>query len=342
MFFTKKKTQLEKMIDDSGIDTVAQQLSVLINEKIPSLEVARQFILEELDAASAGNHIAQQFVLDSGFEDHEYKGALHNSFDEVDGENGPQQFLNVLLLSQIKNDMDLMISLRVKIVDHLMRHWELGRYALDNTVEENMTDVFMFDNSANVISAPKGESALIAVLNAIEMILKNQMLWHVQKIDYGKNHQDGVLFAVVGQAYLKFNGPDIHEAKAVEASECTLGIIEHDLDVIPTVMLQLSFNFYAHEIQTQLRFFDSRPNGGYNAIKGLDSLVSFTREEFLGSFANVNPDSELEQLLKQFPLYDSELLFDQTFTKGPLDFAQHLLDVMNEVSQIAIHTTINL
>lgn len=236
MFLKKKKTPLEKMIDDIGIDTVAQQLSILINEKISSLKVARQLILEELDAASTGNHVAQRFVQNSGFKEHKYEGSLHNSFDDVDGENGPQQFLNTLLLSQLTHDMDLMISLRVKIVDHLMRHWELGQYALDNTLGENMTDMFMFDNSANVISASKVEITLIAVMNAVEMILKNQM-WHVQKIDYGKNHHNGVLFAVVRQAYLKFNGPEIHKAKVVEASECTMGLIENDLDVLPTVLL---------------------------------------------------------------------------------------------------------
>jgi hypothetical protein len=316
-------------------------MAEILNEKIPSLVIARQFILEELDAARQGNSDAKSFAIQSGIPLNVYENAMRKSWEEVDGANGPQQLLHHMLLSQLDHDRDLMLQMRFKVVEKIMKIWKLGKYSLNNTKTENVVDMFTFDNSANVISAPKGESTLIAVLNAVEMVLKNQM-WHVQKIDYGKNHQDGVLFAVVGQAYLKFNGPDIHEAKAVEASECTKGIIENDLDVLPTVLLQLSFNFYAQDIEAELRLFDSRPNGGYNAIKGLDSLVSFTREEFLGSFANVNPDSDLEQLLKQFPLYDSELLFDQIFTKGPLDFAQHLLDVMNEVSQIAIHTTINL
>jgi hypothetical protein len=30
MFFGKKKTQLEKMIDEKGIDTIATQLAILI------------------------------------------------------------------------------------------------------------------------------------------------------------------------------------------------------------------------------------------------------------------------------------------------------------------------
>lgn len=342
MFFGKKKTQLEILIEKDGLDYSSKRIAEILNEKIPSLRVARQFVLEELDAASTGNHVAQQCVRDSGFEEHEYAGALHNSFDEIDGKNGPQQFLNALLLSQIKNDMDLMISLRVKIVDHLMRHWELGRYALDNTVEENLTDVFMFDNSANVISAPKGESTLIAVLNTVEMILKNQMLWHVQKIDYDKNHQDAILFAVVGQAYLKFNGPDIREANAVEASECTLGIIENDLDVLPTVLLQLSFNFYAQDIEAELRLFDSRPNGGYSAIRTLTSLVDFTRDDLLESFADVNPDSELETLLSKMPLFESTTLHSQVFYKGPGEFAQHLPQLIDTIRQKAIQAAITL
>lgn len=336
MFWNKKKTQLEILIEKDGLDYSSKRIAEILNDKIPTLAVATQFILEELDAASTGNHVAQQFVRDSGFEEHEYAGALHNSFDEVDGENGPQQFLNALLLSQIKNDMDLMISLRVKIVDHLMRHWELGRYALDNTVEENLTDVFMFDNSANVISAPKGENTLIVVLNTVEMILKNQMLWHVQKIDYGKNHQDAILFALVGQAYLKFNGPDIHEAKAVEASECTKGIIENDLDVLPTVLLQLNFNFYAQDIEVEMCLFDARPSGGYSALRSLASLVEFSRDDLLESFADVNPDSELETLLREMPLFESTILFSKNFHGGPGELAQHLPQLIETVRHKAI------
>ena len=339
MFFTKKQTQLEKMIDDSGIDTVAGQLALLINEKIPSPAVAYQFILEELDAARQGNITAQRFVKESGFKEHEYVDAMNNSFNEVDGENGPQQFLNTLLISQLQHNMDLMISLKLKIVDHIMRRWKLGRYDLTET--NDSFDTFEFDNSANILQAPKGQSPFIAVMIALEMMLKQQM-WYVQKIDYKHKHPKEIFFSIIAQAYLKFNGPDIHEAKAVEASECTLGIIENDFDVLPTVLLQLNFNFYEQDIEVEMHLFDSIPNGGYNGIKGLSSLIDFSRDEFLGTFANVNPNSELEQRLKQFPLYDDKLLLTEIFNEGPVEFAQHLPEIMERVKKIALHTIINL
>ena len=338
MFWNKKKTQLELLIEKDGIDHAAGRLAEIINEKIGSHNVALQFVLEELDAGRQGNATAQRFVRESGFNEHEYAGALHNSFDEVDGENGPQQFLNMLLLSQLQHNMDLMIALRVKIVDHLMRRWELGRYA--KSAEEEF-DTIEFDNSFNVLQAPKGQSRLITLMMAIEKILKQQM-WHVQIIDYEHQHPKEILFSIIAQGYLTFNGPDIHEAKAIEASECTLGIIEHDLDVLPTALLQLSFNFYAQDIEAQLQLFDSRPNGGYSAIRSLASLVDFDRDDLLESFANVNPDSELDTLLREMPLFESTTLFSQTFHDGPGDLAQHIPQLIETIRQKAIQATITL
>lgn len=338
MFFGKKKTVLEKIIDEKGIESAAAQIAPLVNEKIGSIRVAKQFVLEELDAARQGNLKAQRFVKESGYDEDEYKGALRNSFEEVDGANGPQQMLNMLLVPQLQHNMDLMVDLRTKIIDRVMEHWGLGKY--QNGAAPQM-DIFTFDNSDQIISAPKGESKLIALLNGLEIFFKSQM-WHVQKIGYGTAHNDGVLFSVIGQTYLKFNGPDINIAKQVEASECTLGIIENDLDVLPTVFLQLSFNFYENDIEVNLHLFDSRNHGGYSAIRGLYSLVDFTRDEFLGSFAQVNPDSELERLLQREPLFDSELLYSKTFHNGPMELANHLEKIISEVTQIALRATINL
>jgi hypothetical protein len=53
--------------------------------------------LEELDASSQGNEVARDFTKNSGFSSYEYRDAMLNSFEEVDGEDGPQQFLLVLM-----------------------------------------------------------------------------------------------------------------------------------------------------------------------------------------------------------------------------------------------------
>lgn len=336
-----EKTQLEQMIDENGIDFVATQLALLLNEKIGSLIVARKFVLEELDGASQGNVVAQQFVSQCGIDLTQYKGSLKNSFEEVDGSNGPQVLLNNILISQLGHDRDFMVTVRLKVVDQVMKNWELGKHHFNNEAEDNGLDTFAFDNTTNVISAPRKTSQLIALLRAIELILRDQK-WNIQKIDYGSNNERKILFSVVGQAYLKFNGPDLYTAKQVEASRSTMGIIEDNLNVLPTVMLQLAFNFYHNDIEVEMHLFDSTPNGGYNAIKGLNSLSNFSRDDFLGTFANVNPDSELEQLLKQFPLYDAKLLLSQTFNEGPMDFAQHLPEIMERVKKVALQTIVNL
>lgn len=128
MFWNKKKTQLEKMIDENGIDFVAVQLAILINEKISSLRVARQFVLEELDAARQGNDVAKRFVKNSGFDESDYKGAMNRSFEEVDGPNGPQQLILQILTSQLSHDIELMVKVRTTTVEHIMKEWNLGKY----------------------------------------------------------------------------------------------------------------------------------------------------------------------------------------------------------------------
>lgn len=111
-----------------GIDKTAEMLAEYINQKIQSEDVAMQFVLEELEAASQGNHHARQFVLSSGFDEDDYKGAMYNSFEEVDGEDGPQQeILNLCMM--LYPNQELMAELRIKTVDHIMKIWELGKYA---------------------------------------------------------------------------------------------------------------------------------------------------------------------------------------------------------------------
>lgn len=99
----------------SFINNVVEKIKATIG----STEIARQFIMEELDAARQGNLIAIEFVESSGFSPEEYVGAMNNSLDEVDGANGPQQ----LLLNSLKpfwSNKELMVSLRLEIVKKII------------------------------------------------------------------------------------------------------------------------------------------------------------------------------------------------------------------------------
>lgn len=129
MFWNKKKkTQLEILIEKDGLDHAASRMAEFLNEKIPSYRVAKQFVLEELDAARHGNSDALKFVQSSGFQPNEYIGAMKNSFKEVDGPEGPQLYLSNLLMSQLMEDKDLMTSFRIEIVYKIMQIWNLGKY----------------------------------------------------------------------------------------------------------------------------------------------------------------------------------------------------------------------
>ena len=115
-------------IENLGVDKTAELLAEYVNQKIPSEDVAIQFILEEIEAASQGNELARIFAENSGFDEDDYIGAMNNSFEEVDGEDGPQQeILNLCMM--LHPDQDLMADLRIKTVDNIMKHWKLGKYS---------------------------------------------------------------------------------------------------------------------------------------------------------------------------------------------------------------------
>ena len=127
------KSHGDEVIDDG--DQVMDELELkaifyavkINNQYIHSDEVALQFILEELDAARQGNDVAVNFVNNSGFEKNDYIGAMKNSFEEVDGPEGPQQLLLGLIMTV--DDMDERVKFRINIVDKIMQERKLGKYS---------------------------------------------------------------------------------------------------------------------------------------------------------------------------------------------------------------------
>lgn len=127
-FFNKKqKSEFEAFIEQNGIEYVAQEFTELILRKLQTIEIAYQFILEEIEAASQGNELAINFAKNSGISQREYKGALSNSKLEVDGPDGPRQTL-VRICAQLMSNPDLMVGLRIRIVDNIMRIFIFGKY----------------------------------------------------------------------------------------------------------------------------------------------------------------------------------------------------------------------
>lgn len=118
IFRKKNKTTMNKY---------AIEIAKEVDKRIKSFEVAKQFILEELEAASQGNNTAKKFVENSGISNIEYANAMKNSFDEVDGADGPQEFL-VMACMQL-NNIDLMVETRLQVVNFIMKKWNLGKYS---------------------------------------------------------------------------------------------------------------------------------------------------------------------------------------------------------------------
>ena len=112
-----------------------------VNSRIRTKEVALQFALEELDAARQGNEEAIQFVKNSWFNPSDYEGAMHNSFEEVDGPNGPQQFL-LSSIMKYSSDVNFMISVRLRVLENIINDWGLETHSNEGDPDSDAGDEF--------------------------------------------------------------------------------------------------------------------------------------------------------------------------------------------------------
>lgn len=122
----RKKSQVEALIASDGLEHAVDRFADVIARRIPTAEVAYQFILEELDGAQMGNAASQAYAKSSGISETEYQGALNRSIPEVDGPEGPQQLL-MALTSQITK-RELMAEFRCSIGDKIMQKFKIGKY----------------------------------------------------------------------------------------------------------------------------------------------------------------------------------------------------------------------
>lgn len=128
-FFRKKrKSDLEMLIEKDGLDNVAVKYSRIILQKLVTQEIAYQFVLEEVEAASKGNDKAIRFARTCGVSPQNYEGSLKNSRPEVDGPDGPQQLV-LFLCMELQPNIDLVVDFRIKILENIMQHFSIGKYA---------------------------------------------------------------------------------------------------------------------------------------------------------------------------------------------------------------------
>lgn len=172
----RKKTQVESLIANDGIEHVTDRFSEIISRKLTSREIAYQFILEEIEGASMGNSASKQFASNSGIHPDEYKGALNSSMPEVDGPDGPQQLLMGLSL-QLARNQELMAEFRCRIDEKIMQRFGLGKYskAEDRFSEllESLRNILIDDRDVVPALTPNIQAPVGARLRHVHFREKN-------------------------------------------------------------------------------------------------------------------------------------------------------------------------
>jgi hypothetical protein len=136
-YFEQNSCFFKSDINISDVNEIVMRISQGVNSRISSKKTALQFVLEELDVAMQGNEEAVQFVKNSGFIASEYEGASQNSFREVDGPNGPQEYL-LLATMQYSSNMDFMVNLELQVVNNVINTWELNVPQKEEVNEESI------------------------------------------------------------------------------------------------------------------------------------------------------------------------------------------------------------
>jgi len=128
----------ENQVRNDGYEYAGKRIADLLNENITSKDLAKQFVLEELDAARQGNKYAKNFVKNSGFNSIEYVGAMNKT--RWEGDESELEHLQLFLRAFLMkiSDIDLMVKLSTSVVDEIMRRWKLGKY--ENLNEDNFSN----------------------------------------------------------------------------------------------------------------------------------------------------------------------------------------------------------
>ncbi|WP_156955302.1 hypothetical protein [Polaromonas glacialis] len=118
------------------IDLAAVKLIHIIESKKDSKKVALQFILEELDAAKDASSFIKDRIKSFYINESEYSGALNKSWDNVDGRDGPQQFLLLLTMALSERvGIEAAAIVRISIVEYILHHYKLGRYYANSDIK---------------------------------------------------------------------------------------------------------------------------------------------------------------------------------------------------------------
>jgi len=140
---------MQKIIDKATNDIIE-----IINSKPKSPSVAHQFIYEELEATYYVIDSEEELIDGLGFLEHRVRncgiskekclGAMNKSWDDVDGADGPQQYLLEFTLA-VRQQLgkELSIMFRISVVENIMAYFNLGKYK-ENLKKREKNDINLF------------------------------------------------------------------------------------------------------------------------------------------------------------------------------------------------------
>ena len=270
----KKKTQMERLIAQDGIEHVTARFAEIVARKLPTKAIAYHFILEELDGASQGNAASKRFAECSGVAAVAYRGALSNSNPEVDGPDGPQQLLLGLSMDLARN-ADLMAEFRCKVDDKIMKKFRLGRYAgepedLPDAASDDLADMLAAFTPRNDGDIKRGAARFLWDLVQLQGAQGARL-----SLDDMRQLVDNVS-ANIGDADIKKAGP------RVLALSCLTSVTANAIDKGELAMANMYFacvNFALEKhFKPHMQSFDAYQKGALQTIvKEYGSVVQDLR-----------------------------------------------------------------
>ncbi len=131
---TTKQREFEEKLQIDGVRNLIDKTFETVNNTIFSKELATKFVLQELDVAQYGDNISQNFAHNSGFEPHEYQGALEK-FNENENELAVIELVFSDFLENISNKK-LLTETTITLLDKIMQHWKIGKYSVEKPIQK--------------------------------------------------------------------------------------------------------------------------------------------------------------------------------------------------------------
>ena len=174
----------EDQVKKDGAEYAGKRIAALVNEKISTKNLARQFVIEELDAARQGDLQAQNFAKGSGFDSSDYIGAMDKTSwvgDESELEHIQLFVRNFVYRIQ---DKELMAKLLITIVDEIMKKWKLGKYESSNNEETNIEFLMTAAEQGNA-NAQFNLGAMFAEGNGVSQDYEIAVGWFTKAANNG-------------------------------------------------------------------------------------------------------------------------------------------------------------